>query len=77
MEILAHERAEGFFGRSRRRAVVVSQVEMRDAEIERAARDVAAVLEHVDVAEVVPQAERDRPAGARRCAPTRLYFIDW
>src|SRR5882672_40422 len=33
---------------------------MRDAEVEGAARDPAAVLEHIDVAEVVPQAERDR-----------------
>jgi len=59
VEILAHERAEGLFGRPRRRTVVVSQVEVRDAEIERAARDVAAVLEYIDVAEVVPEAERN------------------
>src|SRR6187455_2813277 len=59
MKVLAHEGAEGFFRRTRRRTVVVSQVEMRDAEVERTACDGSAVLEHIDVTEVVPQTQRD------------------
>ena len=69
VEVLAHQRAEVFLGRARRRAVVVSQVEVRDAEVEGAARDGAAVLEDVDVAEVVPQARARPPAAARRSRP--------
>ena len=80
VEILAHQRAEVFLGGSRRRAVVVSQVEMRDAEIEGAARDGAAVLEDVDVAEVVPQAQRNRgqphAAGAHAVVAHRLVAVN-
>ena len=51
------------------RAVVVGEVEVRDAEVERAAHDRAARLERPVGAEVLPQAERDRrqqqPAAAR------------
>ncbi len=43
-----------------RRAVVVRQVEVGDAEVEGAAQDRAAVRERPVVAEVLPQPERDR-----------------
>src|SRR5664280_199918 len=45
---------------ARRRTVVVSQVEVRDTEIERAAQDRPLRLQRPVVAEVVPQAEGDR-----------------
>ena len=58
-EILPQQPAKGFLGRTGRRAVVVGQVEMRDAVVEGIPGDGAAVLEHVQAAEVVPPAQRD------------------
>ena len=59
-EVLAEDAAEVGLGRPVGRAVVVGQVEVGDAEVERAPQDVALGLERLVVAEVVPQAERDR-----------------
>ncbi len=68
MKILSVESAKVFFSRAGRRAVVVGQVEVRDAHVEGASGDGASVLEHVQAAEVVPPAERDgrqlQPAAA-------------
>ena len=58
-EVLGEHAAEVLLGRAVRRAVVVGEVEVRDAEVERAAQDRALALERLVVAEVVPQAERD------------------
>ena len=51
---------ERLLGGAVRRAVVVREVEVRDAEVEGAAHDRAAVLERPLAAEVLPQPERDR-----------------
>ena len=59
-EIAPQHLAEEFLGRPRRRPVVVGEVEVGDAEIERGAAHRARRLRHRVVAEVVPQAERDR-----------------
>ena len=59
-EVLAVQPAEVDLGRSVRRPVVVREVEVRDAEVERAAQDRALALDRPVVAEVVPEAERDR-----------------
>ena len=52
--------AEGGLGGAGRRAVVVGQVEVGDAEVEGAAQDGALGLDGPVGAEVVPQAERER-----------------
>ena len=56
----SQQRAEVLLGRAVRRAVVVGQVEVGDAEVEGAAHDRAAVLERPVAAEVLPEAERHR-----------------
>ena len=81
-QVLGEDPPEVRLGRAVRRAVVVGQVEVGDAEVEGAADDRALRLERPVVAEVVPQPERDRgqlqPAPAarggrasRRSAPRR------
>ena len=59
-EILLQQAPERLLRRAVGRAVVVGEVEVRDAEVERAAHDRAARLERPIGAEVLPQAERDR-----------------
>ena len=59
-EVLLQQGAERLLGGAVGRAVVVGEVEVRDAEIERAAHDRAARLERTVASEVLPQAERDR-----------------
>ena len=51
---------EIFFRGTRRRTVIVGEIEMRDAEIERAAQHRATGLEDINPTKVVPEAERDR-----------------
>jgi hypothetical protein len=58
-QILGEDLAEGVLGAARGWAVVVGQVEVRDAEVEGPAGHGAAVLERVHAAEVVPEPERD------------------
>src|SRR3954453_23416985 len=57
-QVAAHDLAEDALGGPVRRAVVVGQVEVRDAEVEGAAQDRARVLERPFLAEVLPQPER-------------------
>src|SRR5699024_9277170 len=64
-QVLAQQPAEVRLGRSGRRAVVVGQVEVRDAEVEGPADDVALVAEGDVVTEVVPKSQRQgRKEGA-------------
>ncbi|MNL79967.1 hypothetical protein D3C87_2066950 [compost metagenome] len=59
-EVRAHDFAEGGLGRARRRAVIVGEIEMSDAEIEcRPAHVDLAVMRGV-AAEIVPEPQRDR-----------------
>ena len=59
MKVLLEEQAEGILGGTGRRTVIVGEVEVRDAHVEGAAGDGAAVLDVVAPAEVVPPTERD------------------
>ena len=59
MEIFAQDAAKVRFGRAGGRAVVVGQVEVRDAAVKRPAQDGATVLQHIHTAEVVPQTQRE------------------
>ena len=59
-EILLQQGAERLLGGAVGRAVVVGEVEVRDAEVEGAAHDRAARLERPVASEVLPEAERDR-----------------
>ena len=52
--------AEILLRRSVGRAVIVGEIEVGDAAVERAAEHRAAGLEHVGAAEILPQAERDQ-----------------
>src|SRR5207302_3606695 len=56
--VLAQDRAERFLRRAVRRPVVVREVEVGDAEVERASRNRTTPLERRGAAEVVPEAER-------------------
>ncbi len=67
-EVLAHHPAEVRLGRAVRRAVVVGQVEVRDALVERVAEHLALAVEGDVVAEVPPQSERDGRKGQARRA---------
>src|SRR5208283_2422600 len=58
-EILLQDLAESFFRRSVGRAVIIGEIEMRDAEIEGAAQHGAGIFKVVYSAEVVPQSERN------------------
>jgi hypothetical protein len=70
-QVVGEQEAEVAFRAAGRRAVVVGQVEVRDAEVEGAAHDGALRLEGPALAEVVPQAERDggQPEAAAAGAP--------
>src|SRR5262249_55151933 len=57
-QVLADDAAAVRLRRPVRRAVVVRQVEVGDAQVERAAQDGPAVLQRAVVAEVVPQPQR-------------------
>ncbi|SOT42656.1 hypothetical protein F01_420702 [Burkholderia cenocepacia] len=57
-EILLQQPAEVGFGAAVRRPVVVREVEVVDAEVERGAQDLALRRDRRRIAEVVPQAER-------------------
>ncbi len=70
-EILGEEPPEVLLGRAVRRAVVVREVEMRDAEVERAADDRTARVEGPVVAEVVPEPERH----GRQLQPARAAAV--
>ena len=59
-QVGGQDRAEGFLGRAGLGAVVVGQVKVRDAGVEGGADHRAGVVEGIDGAEVVPQAQRDR-----------------
>ncbi len=59
-EVLGEDRAEVRLRRAVRRPVVVGQVEVGHAPVERPAQDRPLGLDRLVVAEVVPQAERDR-----------------
>src|SRR5438046_9472190 len=58
-EIVAEEAAEIELGAAERGAVVVGEIEMGDAEIERGAKKGALNAEGRGVSEVVPEAERE------------------
>src|SRR6185436_268328 len=59
-EVLRVDPAEALLGRPVRRPVVVRQVEVRHATVERAAQHCARALERAVATEVLPEAERDR-----------------
>ncbi|MCY1233054.1 hypothetical protein D9M72_455720 [compost metagenome] len=59
-EIRAHDFAEGGLGRARRRAVIVGEVEMGDAEVEGGAAHVDLAVMGRVAAEIVPEPQRDR-----------------
>ena len=59
-QVLLQNPAEGDLRRTRFRAVVVREVEVGDAEVERGSRHRPAVVVHVDAPEVVPQPQRYR-----------------
>ena len=59
-QVLGEDPAEVLLRRPVGRPVVVGQVEVGDAEVERAAQDGPARLQRPVAAEVLPQAERDR-----------------
>ncbi|MBG9885556.1 hypothetical protein ABE10_02925, partial [Bacillus toyonensis] len=67
-QILREDAAEVLLRRSVGRTVVVRQIEVRDTPVERVAQERALVVERDVVAEVPPQAQRDRrqvqPGGA-------------
>src|SRR5258708_37450570 len=60
MEILAHEPSEILFGGAIRRTIVVGKVKVRDAVVKRITDDLALGRKRPVVAEVVPEAQRDR-----------------
>ena len=57
-QVLAHDPAEVDLRRAVRRPVVVGQVEVRDAEVERAPDDLPLCVQRPAVAEVLPETER-------------------
>src|SRR3546814_8569637 len=59
-EIGREDAAEILLRRAVWRAVIVGEIDMRDAAIERAAQHRAAGFEHVRAAEILPQAKADR-----------------
>ena len=59
LEVAGEHAAEVLLRRAEGRAVVVGEVEMRDAAVERATQDAAAGLEHVGAAKVLPEPKRD------------------
>ena len=66
--VAQHVDAEIPLGLAIGRAVVVGEIEMRDAVVKRRAQDVALHAEGRDIAEVMPQTQRDR--GQHKAAPS-------
>jgi hypothetical protein len=60
VQVAAQHGAERLFGRARRRAVIVGQIEMSDSEIERPEQHVTCRFTRVHTAEIVPKAQRNR-----------------
>ena len=60
VEIGAQDLAEQRLGGAGRRAVIVGEIEMRDAEVEGRAADLARGRRRLVLAEIVPEPERDR-----------------
>ena len=58
-EVLAQDAAEVLLGRAVRRPVVVGEIEVRDAQVERATHDRAALSSGSVATEVLPEPERD------------------
>src|SRR4029077_607228 len=71
------DRAEVLLGRSVRRAVVVGQIDVRDAEVERPSQDLPLAIERHVMAEVLPQAERHRRQAqtAATTATVRMVLV--
>ena len=59
-EIGTQQGPKGFFGRSRRRSVIVGEVEMRDPVVEGRADDFARGFETIHATKVMPEAKRHR-----------------
>ena len=57
-EVKLQQTAKRLLRRTVGRAVIISQVEMGDAQVKRAARDGPAVFKRIGAAKVVPQSER-------------------
>ena len=76
-EVGRQDRAEILLGRSVRRAVVVGQVDVRDAEVERPSQDLPLAIERHVMAEVLPQAERHRRQAqtAATTATVRMVLV--
>src|SRR5262249_7847090 len=60
MKVELENFAKVLFGASVRRAVHVSEVEMRDASVKRPADDGSAVFEDIDAPKILPHANRNR-----------------
>ena len=56
-EVLDQDAADVFLGGAGWRAVVVGEIEVGHAAVERAAHDPAGLLEIIDVAEIVPESQ--------------------
>ena len=59
-KVLPEDLAEVFFGGSGRRAVIVRQIEMGDAEVECMSEHRPRIFKRVDSAEIVPESKSDR-----------------
>src|SRR6185369_8155023 len=59
-EIGLQDAPEILFGRTRRRTVIVGEIKVGDSEIEGPAQHRTAILEHINSAEIVPEAEGNR-----------------
>ena len=56
-KVLHQDAADVFLSRSRRRAVVVREIEMSDATVKRAVHDAPGLFKLIDMAEVVPESK--------------------
>jgi hypothetical protein len=75
-EIAMEDAPEILLGRAGRRAVIVRQVEVGDAEVERAPQHGPAILEGVHAAEIVPKTERNgREQQSAAAAPPVLHVV--
>ena len=73
-EVLRHQPAEIGLCRPVRRSVVVGQVEVGDAEVERPAQDGPLVGQRIDVTEVLPEPS-DTVGSCSPLRPTLRYGI--
>lgn len=78
-EVFAQQTTEVRLGGPWRGTVVVREIEVRDAQIEGPAHDVALILECHVIAEIVPQAQRqrgqDQPGSADRAVGHRIVAV--